>query len=219
MKLANPTLPGIRVHIFGLGYGRGQGWGRQTCRCPFDSRFGEGDILHNDRIHSRDSVIYSAQVCGHHSGDKTPQPIPVAKMDHVDTRHYQLVTHTRHRRYCFCAVRPTEGDVDDWYRLQVLGSYRARQRDSLLRSIFSAFRLLLGSLPSHSNLAASHEFKKKLFLSIALGFGVCAGIVAIYKCTTIPGVGDRTDFTFSTENLITWTRFALPLPPRPLLMD
>jgi hypothetical protein len=39
------------------------------------------------------------------------------------------------------------------------------------------------------------NLKKKLILSIALGFGVCAGIVAIYKCTTIPGVGDRKDFT------------------------
>jgi hypothetical protein len=49
------------------------------------------------------------------------------------------------------------------------------------------------------------NLKKKLFVSIALGFGVCAGIVAIYKCTTIPGVGDRNDFTYSTENLIIWT--------------
>ncbi|KAK2922512.1 hypothetical protein FoTM2_017365 [Fusarium oxysporum f. sp. vasinfectum] len=39
------------------------------------------------------------------------------------------------------------------------------------------------------------HLKKKLALSVALGFGACAGCAAIRKVTTVPGMGDGRDYT------------------------
>jgi hypothetical protein len=50
------------------------------------------------------------------------------------------------------------------------------------------------------------NIRKKLGLSVALGFGMIAGAVAIHKCTTIPGIGNKTDFTYGTEDLVLWTK-------------
>lgn len=47
--------------------------------------------------------------------------------------------------------------------------------------------------------------RKKIALSVALGFGVCAGTVAIYKCTTVPELLDKSDFTYTTSGVVIWT--------------
>ncbi|EXM14518.1 hypothetical protein FOTG_17081 [Fusarium oxysporum f. sp. vasinfectum 25433] len=39
------------------------------------------------------------------------------------------------------------------------------------------------------------HLKKKLALSVALGFGACAGCAATRKTMTVPGMGDGTDYT------------------------
>ncbi|KAH7124441.1 hypothetical protein EDB81DRAFT_765800 [Dactylonectria macrodidyma] len=49
------------------------------------------------------------------------------------------------------------------------------------------------------------NLRKKLALSVALGFGICAGTVALYKCITIPRIANRDDFTYVTGNLFMWT--------------
>ncbi|KAL2200103.1 hypothetical protein P885DRAFT_27986 [Corynascus similis CBS 632.67] len=45
---------------------------------------------------------------------------------------------------------------------------------------------------------------KKIALSFALGIGSVAGIVAIYKCTRIPGLASP-DFVYDTADLTIWT--------------
>ncbi|KAF2272091.1 uncharacterized protein EI97DRAFT_453285 [Westerdykella ornata] len=47
------------------------------------------------------------------------------------------------------------------------------------------------------------NLRKKIAMSTALGFGVCAGSVAVYKATTF--VGDWSDFTYAAVNLVIWT--------------
>ncbi|KAF5255854.1 hypothetical protein FOXYS1_13707 [Fusarium oxysporum] len=91
-------------------------------------------------------------------------------------------------------MRPTEVAVDDWYRLQVPGSYRS--------SAFVDFYLAL--YPATVLWQLQMALRKKLVLTTALGFGICAGSVAIYKSTTIPGTAEKTDFTFVAENLVIW---------------
>ncbi|KAK3901759.1 hypothetical protein C8A05DRAFT_44664 [Staphylotrichum tortipilum] len=48
------------------------------------------------------------------------------------------------------------------------------------------------------------NWRKKLALSVALGFGVCAGSVAIYKCTTVSNLNNRDDFTYTATDVIIW---------------
>ncbi|KAF5643130.1 integral membrane protein PTH11 [Fusarium sp. NRRL 52700] len=43
------------------------------------------------------------------------------------------------------------------------------------------------------------HLKKKLALSVALGFGVCAGCAAIRKVMMVPGMGDGRDYTCQME--------------------
>ncbi|KAK4166984.1 hypothetical protein QBC43DRAFT_11845 [Cladorrhinum sp. PSN259] len=48
--------------------------------------------------------------------------------------------------------------------------------------------------------------RKKLALSTALGFGVCAGSIAAYKCTTFKEAGEHFgDFTCTAVDLVIWT--------------
>ena len=77
---------------------------------------------------------------------------------------------------------------------------------SIFAGAFSAFMdLYLAVYPAVVLWQLQMSMKKKLGLSVALGFGVCAGAVAIHKCTTVPGVANRTDFTYGTEDLVLWT--------------
>ncbi|KAH9908509.1 hypothetical protein F4778DRAFT_717446 [Xylariomycetidae sp. FL2044] len=48
------------------------------------------------------------------------------------------------------------------------------------------------------------NIKKKIALSVSLGLGSIAGIVAIYKSTRIPGLASS-DFTYDTADLTIWT--------------
>ncbi|KAL8364897.1 hypothetical protein RB595_003943 [Gaeumannomyces hyphopodioides] len=50
----------------------------------------------------------------------------------------------------------------------------------------------------------SLSWRKKAALSIALGLGVFASIVAIYKCTFLPALGSK-DYTYDTAELVAWT--------------
>ncbi|GAB1313432.1 hypothetical protein MFIFM68171_03642 [Madurella fahalii] len=50
------------------------------------------------------------------------------------------------------------------------------------------------------------NLRKKVALSTALGFGICAGSVAVYKCTTFKEAGeDFGDFTYTAVDLVIWT--------------
>ncbi|KAH7176896.1 hypothetical protein EDB81DRAFT_773735 [Dactylonectria macrodidyma] len=48
------------------------------------------------------------------------------------------------------------------------------------------------------------HLKKKLALSVALGFGACAGCAAVRKVTIVPSMGDGTDYTYASGSLIIW---------------
>ncbi|CCT71730.1 related to integral membrane protein PTH11 [Fusarium fujikuroi IMI 58289] len=48
------------------------------------------------------------------------------------------------------------------------------------------------------------HLKKKLALSVALGFGVCAGCAAIRKVMMVPGMGDGKDYTYASGSLVIW---------------
>ncbi|KAL1959107.1 hypothetical protein VTO42DRAFT_2894 [Malbranchea cinnamomea] len=48
------------------------------------------------------------------------------------------------------------------------------------------------------------HWRKKLGLSIALGFGGCACAISIYKCTKLPSLGDKLDSTYTTADLVIW---------------
>ncbi|SPQ25744.1 4b21163e-68a6-4bdd-8da7-29f53bda3888 [Thermothielavioides terrestris] len=50
------------------------------------------------------------------------------------------------------------------------------------------------------------NLKKKVALITALGLGVCAGIVAVYKCTTFETSRPQyNDLTFTSVNIVIWT--------------
>lgn len=49
------------------------------------------------------------------------------------------------------------------------------------------------------------HLKKKIALCAALGFGYCATIVTIYKCTTLPGLLTLKDFTYAVDDVVLWT--------------
>ncbi|EXM14085.1 hypothetical protein FOTG_17490 [Fusarium oxysporum f. sp. vasinfectum 25433] len=48
------------------------------------------------------------------------------------------------------------------------------------------------------------HLRKKLALSVALSFGICAGVVATYKCVTLPGLLSKVDRTFATADVAIW---------------
>ncbi|KAL9593642.1 MAG: hypothetical protein Q9219_007458 [cf. Caloplaca sp. 3 TL-2023] len=45
------------------------------------------------------------------------------------------------------------------------------------------------------------DLKKKVGLNLVMGLGICAGAVAVYKCATLPGLADHSDYTYTTANL------------------
>ncbi|KAK4120186.1 hypothetical protein N657DRAFT_538094, partial [Parathielavia appendiculata] len=49
------------------------------------------------------------------------------------------------------------------------------------------------------------NWKKKLALSLALGFGYCAAAISSYKCYTLRGLLAIQDFTFAVDDIILWT--------------
>ncbi|KAK5659990.1 hypothetical protein OQA88_13456 [Cercophora sp. LCS_1] len=63
-------------------------------------------------------------------------------------------------------------------------------------SAFSALTdFYLAVYPSVALYRLEISWTKKLALSVALGFGFCAGIVAVLKCTTVSQLLDKDDFT------------------------
>lgn len=49
------------------------------------------------------------------------------------------------------------------------------------------------------------NWRKKLALSSALGFGYCAAAITSYKTYTLTIVPDRADFTWAVDDLVLWT--------------
>lgn len=49
------------------------------------------------------------------------------------------------------------------------------------------------------------NWRKKLALASSLGFGYCAGVVTIYKCSTLEGLLELQDFTFAVDDVVIWT--------------
>ncbi|KAI1103265.1 hypothetical protein F4804DRAFT_353048 [Jackrogersella minutella] len=76
---------------------------------------------------------------------------------------------------------------------------------SLFGGSYSAFiDLYLAAYPASVLYTLQMNPKKKLALSIALGLGSVACIVAIYKTTRIPDLASD-DFTYATSDLTIWT--------------
>ncbi|KAK4096009.1 hypothetical protein N658DRAFT_528045 [Parathielavia hyrcaniae] len=49
------------------------------------------------------------------------------------------------------------------------------------------------------------NWKKKLALSSALGFGYCAAAISAYKCYTLRGILNVHDLTYAVDDIILWT--------------
>lgn len=49
------------------------------------------------------------------------------------------------------------------------------------------------------------SLKKKIGLNAVLSLGLIATVIAIYKCTRLQGVYDRSDYTYSTVDILIWT--------------
>ncbi|KAL2174026.1 uncharacterized protein P884DRAFT_250811 [Thermothelomyces heterothallicus CBS 202.75] len=76
---------------------------------------------------------------------------------------------------------------------------------SIYAGSFSGFvDLYFAVYPSIVLLKLQMSLKKKIALSFALGIGSVAGIVAIYKCTRLPGLASP-DFVYDTADLTIWT--------------
>lgn len=46
---------------------------------------------------------------------------------------------------------------------------------------------------------------RKVTISVLMGLGAIAGVMAIIKGTKTPSLGDKTDYTWSTASLLFWT--------------
>ncbi|KAI1391438.1 uncharacterized protein F4822DRAFT_185906 [Hypoxylon trugodes] len=76
---------------------------------------------------------------------------------------------------------------------------------SIFAGAFSGFvDLYLAVWPATVLFSLQMNLKKKMALIFALGLGSVACIVAIYKCTRIPGLASP-DFTYDTADLTIWT--------------
>ncbi|KAK1830899.1 hypothetical protein QBC39DRAFT_308119 [Podospora conica] len=67
------------------------------------------------------------------------------------------------------------------------------------------FDLYLALYPTVVLWRLQMHWKKKLGLSLALGFGYCAAVVTIYKCKTLEGLLTLTDFTYAVDDVVLWT--------------
>lgn len=65
--------------------------------------------------------------------------------------------------------------------------------------------LFLAAYPSTVLLKLNMSLRKKLALCGALGLGSLASAMAIIKCVQLPGLVDKSDFTYSTADLVLWT--------------
>ncbi|MCJ1458983.1 hypothetical protein MMC28_009360 [Mycoblastus sanguinarius] len=73
---------------------------------------------------------------------------------------------------------------------------------AIFSGAFSAFvDLYLAVYPMTVLFGLNMSMDKKVGCSCALGLGVVAAAVAIYKCTTIPELRDRADYTYATSGL------------------
>ncbi|KAL1993268.1 hypothetical protein VTN49DRAFT_3217 [Thermomyces lanuginosus] len=95
-------------------------------------------------------------------------------------------------------------------RLQAQGAPCRDQRILVDYAIFtgaiSAFvDLFLAIYPSTVLMKLNMSLRKKLALCGALGLGSLASAMAIIKCVQLPGLMDKSDFTYSTADLVLWT--------------
>ncbi|CAJ2510508.1 Uu.00g133170.m01.CDS01 [Anthostomella pinea] len=76
---------------------------------------------------------------------------------------------------------------------------------SIAAGAFSALvDLYLAVYPAIVLFRLQMNIKKKVALSISLGLGSVASIIALYKCSRIPGLASK-DFTYDTADLTIWT--------------
>ncbi|OKL55304.1 hypothetical protein UA08_09457 [Talaromyces atroroseus] len=71
-------------------------------------------------------------------------------------------------------------------------------------SIFAGGISTLLYLPTLKS-SLTMPIRRKGLLLIAFALGSCAAIVAVVKCTHIPGLADESDPTYSTSELVIWT--------------
>ncbi|KAM7200357.1 hypothetical protein V8F20_005334 [Naviculisporaceae sp. PSN 640] len=74
-----------------------------------------------------------------------------------------------------------------------------------LGAVSVAFDFYLAIWPTIVLWGLQLNWKKKVGLSSALGFGYCAGIVTIYKTNTLHGLLDLQDFTYAVDDVVLWT--------------
>ncbi|CAI4217823.1 unnamed protein product [Parascedosporium putredinis] len=95
----------------------------------------------------------------------------------------------------------------------------------LIVGVLSAtFDFYLALYPTVVLARLTMNWKKKLALSSSLGFGYCAGAVAIYKCTTITELPGQKEFPFALNDVMLWTspvlrRGRTPTTPPPRYAD
>ncbi|OTB06086.1 hypothetical protein M426DRAFT_319164 [Hypoxylon sp. CI-4A] len=76
---------------------------------------------------------------------------------------------------------------------------------AIFAGAFSGFvDLYMAVWPASVMFSLQMNLKKRVALSVALGLGSVACIVAIYKCTRLPGLASS-DFTYDTADLTIWT--------------
>ncbi|KAM7203882.1 hypothetical protein V8F33_001853 [Rhypophila sp. PSN 637] len=69
----------------------------------------------------------------------------------------------------------------------------------------AVYDFYLAAYPTFVLWGLQMNIKKKLALCSSLGFGYCAGAVAIYKCTTFQGLLTLQDYTYALGNVVLWT--------------
>ncbi|KAK4215053.1 hypothetical protein QBC37DRAFT_460079 [Rhypophila decipiens] len=75
----------------------------------------------------------------------------------------------------------------------------------MLGAVSVVFDFYLAVWPTIVLWGLQMNWKKKVGLSTALGFGYCAGAVTIYKTNTLHGLLDLQDFTYAVDDVVLWT--------------
>ncbi|KAM7189103.1 hypothetical protein V8F33_010224 [Rhypophila sp. PSN 637] len=75
----------------------------------------------------------------------------------------------------------------------------------MLGAVSVVFDFYLAIWPTIVLWGLQMNWKKKVGLSTALGFGYCAGAVTIYKTNTLHGLLDLQDFTYAVDDVVLWT--------------
>ncbi|KAH8651058.1 hypothetical protein BX600DRAFT_387643 [Xylariales sp. PMI_506] len=94
-----------------------------------------------------------------------------------------------------CGDPPTQGCVDDNVVID-LGVYAA--------GYSAAMDLVLTAFPSLVIWKLNIKRRDKIGIIISMSLGIVAGVVGLYKTSTIPGVARNADFTYGTTFPLIW---------------